>query len=199
MTRTDLLREEPAAVPAAVDGVIAVRGPVSEVELDALLVHAAEQLVLAVLRHRQLLQAHNLKKKERKKENTGHRMRACVGVSSEWMDESDVTTLGSTAVVPAVLNEHYAQALMATSKRSGESIATRTCYIYTKHCDAAPNARHTTNEACVTLKGKKKIRKERKTFANSLTFRPPKPWSAKPQSTVFLVRTMDRSPRWFSG
>lgn len=64
MTRTDLLGEEPSAVSAAVDGVVAMRGPVSEVELDALLVHTAEQLVLAVLRHRQLLQAHNLTKRQ---------------------------------------------------------------------------------------------------------------------------------------
>ena len=45
---------------AAVDGVVAVRGTISEVELDALLVHAAEQLVPAVVCHRQLLQGHDL-------------------------------------------------------------------------------------------------------------------------------------------
>lgn len=47
------------------DGVLAARGAVSEVQLDALLVHAAEQLVLAVFRHRQLLQSYRLSSQER--------------------------------------------------------------------------------------------------------------------------------------
>lgn len=55
-----LLREEPGTVAAAVDGVLAARRAVSEVQLDALLVHAAEQLILAVFRHRQLLQRYRL-------------------------------------------------------------------------------------------------------------------------------------------
>lgn len=59
-TRTCLFREEPGAVPTTVDGVVAVRGAVAEVDLDALLVHATEQLVLPVLRHGQLIQGHNL-------------------------------------------------------------------------------------------------------------------------------------------
>lgn len=57
---TCLLREEPGAVPATVDGVVAVMGAVAEVDLDALLVHATEQLVLPVLSHGQLIQGHNL-------------------------------------------------------------------------------------------------------------------------------------------
>lgn len=47
------------------DGVLAARGAVSEVQLDALLVHAAEQLILTVFRHRQLLQSHRLPSQKR--------------------------------------------------------------------------------------------------------------------------------------
>lgn len=63
--RRHLLREEPGTVAAAVDGVLAAGRAVSEVQLDALLVHAAEQLVLAVFRHRQLLQRYRLLSQER--------------------------------------------------------------------------------------------------------------------------------------
>lgn len=50
--RTNLFREKPGAVAAAVYRVVAVRRAVPEVELDALLEHAAEELVFAVLGHR---------------------------------------------------------------------------------------------------------------------------------------------------
>lgn len=137
-TPTNLLREEPGAVSAAVDGVIAVRGSVSEVELDPLFVDAAEQLVLAVLRHRQLLQAHNLKENSNKKESKEHRGRG-------W--ESVMDGVGDSTYNWQQL------ALCQSAENQVVHVATRTCSVLNIHViDALPPGAWHTTKAFHTLR-----------------------------------------------